>query len=142
LERRPQGWSTPEKGALNDAPSEIHILRESTNWQEVEVTLAKPAILLQTDLYSPNWHVYALPGSSQSEYELIPANYILRGVPLQAGTHRLRIEYRPTGFVVGKWISLASLAAFFALTVVWCVHRRKSAIARSSAGESSERSGP
>ena len=120
LERTPLAWSPPEKAkvASSDPAGTIHVLRESNRLaRSREVTLAKPAILLQTDLYTPNWHVYALPGSSQSEYELIPANYILRAVPLQAGTHRLRIEYRPVGFVIGKWISLASLAAFLALLI-------------------------
>jgi hypothetical protein len=125
LERRPVGRSAPEKSASTDAAGTIRILGESTDWQEVEVALAKPAILLETDLYTPNWHVYALPGSSQSEYELIPANYILRGIPLDAGLHRLRIEYRPTGFVVGKWVSLASLAAFLGLATFWSVRCRK-----------------
>ena len=29
-------------------------------------------------------------------------------VPLAAGHHRLRLEYRPAAFTVGKWISLAA----------------------------------
>ena len=122
LERQPAGWPAATAATGASAPEEagrVGILRESTDWQEVEVTLAKPAILLQTDLYTPNWHVYALPGSAQTAYELIPANYILRAVPLQAGTHRLRIEYRPMKFVVGKWVSLMSLALFIPLLVVW-----------------------
>jgi hypothetical protein len=132
LERRPIGWTAPEKTVSTDAGGTISILRESTDWQEVEVTLRKPAVLLETDLYTPNWHVYALPGSSQSDYELIPANYILRGIPLAAGLHRLRIEYRPTAFVVGKWVSLVSLASFIALAVFWGIRRRKVAMERSS----------
>ncbi len=105
------------------APGTVRLLRETTNWQEVEVTLSQPAILLQTDLFTPNWHVYALPGSSQTHYELIPADYILRSVPLLAGTHRLRIEYRPTAFVTGKWVSLASLALFAGIAAVWLAGR-------------------
>ncbi len=112
LERQPRGWSVSESKPAADAGGTIRILGESTDWQEIEVTLDKPAILLETDLYTPNWHVAALTGSSQTDYELIPANYVLRGVPLAAGTHRLRIEYRPAAFVVGKWVSLTALAAY------------------------------
>ena len=135
LERAPAGWPLgsvereERKNGKTTAPaqdqeienrqSKIEILKESTDWQEVEVTLPQPAILLQTDLYTPNWHVYALPGSAQTTYEIIPANYILRAIPLQAGTHRLRIEYRPAKFIIGKWVSLASLALFVALVGWW-----------------------
>jgi hypothetical protein len=121
LERRPAGWAARSAASTDSAggPGQVRILRESTGWQEVEVTLVKPAILLQTDLYTPNWHVYALLGSARASYELIPADYILRAVPLQAGTHRLRIEYRPGKFIVGKRVSLASLAVFAGLFGFW-----------------------
>jgi hypothetical protein len=127
LERQPAGWSMPP--AAGEIPTEKfgdgRILRETTDWQELEVTLTRPAILVQTDLYTPNWHVRALPGSVQDKYELIPADYILRSVPLQAGTHRLRIEYLPAKFVVGKRVSLASLVLFAALLVFWSVRVRR-----------------
>ena len=50
---------------------------------------------------------------------MIPANYILRAIPLQAGTHRLRIGYRPAKFVGGKLVSPASLALFRSLLIFW-----------------------
>lgn len=126
LERRPAGWAASGGNPFGDVAGTIRILGESTDWQELEVTLDKPAILLETDLYTPNWHVRGLPGSAQSDYELIPANYILRGVPLTAGKHRLRIEYRPTEFIIGKWVSWASLIAFVTSAILWVIGRRKS----------------
>lgn len=125
LERSPTGWTAPKWSPMDDLRGTIHILEESTDWQDVEVKLDRPAILLETDVYTPNWHVRALPGSSQQTYELIPANYILRGIPLEAGEHRLRIEYRPIAFVVGRWISLVSLVGLIVATVVWAIRRRK-----------------
>lgn len=125
LERAPEGWPATGGSPWNDAHGSVRVLSESTDFQEVEATLDKPAILLETDLYSPNWHVRALSGSSQSEYELIPANYVLRGIPLKAGKHRLRIEYRPIEFVVGRWVSLASLILFLGLAAAWTVRRLK-----------------
>ena len=127
-QRRPVGWAA-SGSPWNDAAGNVRLLNESTDFQDLEVTLAKPAILLETDLYSPNWHVRALPGSSQTDYELIPANYILRGIPLKPGKHRLRIEYRPTKFVIGRSVSLVSLTMFMALLVVWGVRRREPASA-------------
>ena len=117
-------WQTsnPEPGSRTESPAptgQIRLLRESTDWQEMEVSLPRPAIFLQTDLYTPSWMITALPGSSQSRYELLPADYILRGIPLSAGTHRFRIEYRPQGFVVGQWLSVTSLLLLGVLALFW-----------------------
>lgn len=121
LERPPAGLKQPPL-SLTESGS-VRLISETTDWQEVEINTPHPAILLETDLYSPNWHVRALPGSAQAHYELIPADYILRAIPLSAGVHHLRIEYRPTAFVVGKWISLASLALFMGMLSVWVTKR-------------------
>jgi hypothetical protein len=58
----------------------------------------------------------------QSKYELLPANYILRAVPLAAGHHYLRVEYAPREFAIGTWISLVAGVLFLA-AVVWCWRR-------------------
>ena len=131
LERPPTGMGAETNTAVlasatTDPPIDaVRILRENTDWQEVEVKLAVPAILVQSDLYTPNWHVYALAGSARTSYELMPANYILRAVPLPAGMHRLRIEYRPAKFVAGRCVSLASLVGFAGLVSVWGRRRWK-----------------
>ena len=94
------------------------VTEEGTDYLIVEANLPAPAILLITDNYSSGWRAVALPGSSQEHYDLLPANYILRAVPLGAGTHHLRIEYEPLGYRIGKWISLVSLI-FFAGLIIW-----------------------
>jgi hypothetical protein len=88
------------------------IVKSSTDALTVEADVNQAAILLITDVYTPNWRAVSLPGSTQSKYELLPANYILRAVPLAAGHHRLLVEYAPPGFTVGKWISVAVAILF------------------------------
>ncbi|MGZ5566333.1 MAG: hypothetical protein ACXWKG_04895, partial [Limisphaerales bacterium] len=78
------------------------------------------AILLVTDAYSRFWKVHALEPSSQQNYEILPADYCLRAVPLAAGHHLLKMEYRPPAFTVGKWVSLVSVLTYFAC-LGWCV---------------------
>ena len=94
------------------------VTEAGTDYLIVEANLPAPAILLITDNYSSGWRAVALAGSAQEQYDLLPANYILRAVPLSAGSHRLRIEYAPLGYRIGKWISLVSLM-FFAGLLVW-----------------------
>jgi uncharacterized membrane protein YfhO len=91
------------------------IIDESTDHLTIEADIGKPAILLVTDSYHPNWKVKALPGSSQSKYEVLAADYALRAVPLNKGIHRFRMEYQSAAFNVGAWVSVISLIAYAGL---------------------------
>ena len=111
--------TTPDPAPVKGkAKGTATVTEAGTDYLIVEANLPAPAILLITDNYSSGWRAVALPGSSQEHYDLLPANYILRAVPLSAGNHRLRIEYEPLGYRIGKWISLVSLI-FFAGLITW-----------------------
>lgn len=107
------------------APGTSRVTASSTDWLEVEADAVAPSILLVTDVYAPAWRAVALPGSSQRAYDLQPANYILRAVPIAAGHHHLRIEYAPRAFTVGKWVSIGSWLAFLALGGAWLRQQRR-----------------
>jgi hypothetical protein len=74
----------------------------------IEVNTDKPTLLLITDLYERGWRAEPLSGSVQQSYRIMPADYILRVIPLMAGHHRLRVVYAPTEFLVG--ISISAVA--------------------------------
>lgn len=101
LETAPNPAPDPRGGA-----GEVKLRQAASDFLEIEADLPAPAILLITDSYTPGWKARALPGSSQSEYSLLPADYCLRAVPLGAGHHELRVEYTSTAFRVGTWVSL------------------------------------
>ncbi len=79
--------------------------------------MTHPTLLLVTDSYSRYWRAVALSGSSQSKYQVMPADYTIIAVPLGAGHHRLRLEYAPSGWIIGRWISLASLLLYLAAII-------------------------
>jgi hypothetical protein len=112
LESQPSPLPQParEKGT-------VKLLESSTDYLKIEADTGAPSLLLITDAYSRGWRALSLPGSAQARYEVMPANYCLRVIPLSAGHHRLRVEYSPLGFRAGKVISLAALAVFLALSV-------------------------
>lgn len=88
------------------------VIDSSTDWLTIEADVTSPCILLVTDTYSKFWRARPLAGSAQQHYDVLPANYALRGVPLGVGHHVLKMEYVPSGFTYGKWISLASLLLY------------------------------
>jgi hypothetical protein len=110
----------------SEAPGSARVVASSTDWLEIEADAASPALLLVTDVYTPAWRAVALPGSVQTRYDLQPANYILRAVPLAAGHHHLRIEYAPRAFTVGLWVSIGSWIVFLGAAWVCFKRRRKS----------------
>jgi hypothetical protein len=100
----------------------------STDCIDIQAVLDHPSILLLTDNYARDWDIQAVGEPAQPRYNVMPADGTLRAVPLSAGTHHLRMRYRPRLFEVGKWISAVSLLLFLAFWL-WCfrirpLHRR------------------
>jgi len=96
----------------------------SLNRYEIEVNVSAPGILLMTDAYATGWHASALPGSVQTNYDLQPADWMVRGIPLlKPGKHIIEIKYTPPGFIVGMSVSLATLAAL-AIFAAFTLRRR------------------
>ena len=100
------------KPVAGDISGVARVFSTSTDSLIVEAETERPAILLITDSYSKDWKAWGLNGSSQQKYSVMPANYVLRAIPLQAGKHKIRLEYSPTAFHIGKWISLFALIAY------------------------------
>jgi hypothetical protein len=102
----------------------VTILDSSTDSCTLEAALPQPAILLMTDPYSDGWRARALSGSVQQKYDLLPANYIVRAIPLSAGHHQIRIEYLPKAYLIGKWVSIISVIIYAGLTGWYCLGSR------------------
>jgi hypothetical protein len=85
------------------------VLSETSDTVEIEVAIAAPAVLLVTDPYSRDWRARALSPGPQATYDVLPANYVLRGIPLTAGRHHLVVEYVPSGFVLGAFGSILAV---------------------------------
>jgi hypothetical protein len=113
LERQPDPEPIPHEN-----PGTAKLVASSTDSLTIEADTPSPALLLITDSYSEGWTARALAGSSQTKYAVMPANWCLRAVPLEAGHHHLRLEYISSGFHIGQYVSVASLAVFLVLGVI------------------------
>ncbi len=107
------------------SPGTVRVVEESTDHLVVEAQTPGPAVLLVTDNYHPGWTARGLTESGQAEYRVMPADYILRAVPLAAGRHRLLMEYRPRLLVPGTLVTLAGVASWLGLA--WRRTRRRAA---------------
>jgi hypothetical protein len=114
LEREPGLPSEPS----SQSPGAVRVTEASTDSLTIEADVNTPAILLVTDNYTEGWRIVPLEGSAVQSYEIIPANHTLRGVPLTAGRHRFRMEYRPVSFAIGCGLSIAGCIAWLAVAVV------------------------
>jgi hypothetical protein len=106
-------------------PGTVQLLNVTTDSLTIEANVKRPMLLLITDSYSRYWRATALPGSSQREYQVMPADYTLMAIPLSAGKHLLQLEYAPSGWIVGRWISLASLLIYLAAVIWWLLNPRQ-----------------
>jgi len=120
LEQQPVPSPLPAAGGET-----IRIRSGDTDHTVLEVTLEEPGLLIVTDTYAKSWRVRSVQEiPPQARYDVLPANYTLRAVPLAAGEHRIIMEYAPAGYVYGRWISLAACACFAVACGVWFVRAR------------------
>lgn len=94
------------------------VVRDGTDFLEIDADVATPSVLLVTDAWTPAWRATPLAGSSSGSYELVPANYALRAVALGPGRHRLRLEYAPLSFRVGAVVSVLAWTAWSAAALL------------------------
>jgi hypothetical protein len=84
---------------------------------EVVTEAAGPALLVLNDLHTPGWsaEVDGRPA------EILPANYLARGVWVEAGRHRVVFRYSTPGLVAGLALGLGAMGAVAA----WAGVRRR-----------------
>ena len=84
---------------------EVGLIRDDADEVDVEVSLEQPGLLVLSDSYYPGWNAY-LDGR---KVPLLRADYALRAVQLEAGTHRVRFSYEPQSLRLGLALSALGL---------------------------------
>ena len=82
---------------------------------------SRAGLLVLTDLDYPGWKATV----DGRDVAIERVNYLLRGVPLSAGTHEVEFRYEPASFRAGWIISLLSAIAVLAVGVVGLRNRRR-----------------
>jgi hypothetical protein len=95
------------------------ITAQTSDSLDITADVARPCVLLITDAYSKYWAVTQHRGNTQSQYQLLPADYMLRGVPLAPGHHEIRLQYVAPAWKASEAVTFASLAVFFLALLPW-----------------------
>jgi hypothetical protein len=114
----PQAPTAPAAGAPAGTARVVH---EGDDATAVDATAGRRSLLVLTDVWFPGWTatVDGRPASVQR------VDYLLRGVELPPGRHRIELRYRPASFRVGWIVSLVALLVLLALAVLAARHRRR-----------------
>jgi len=115
LESAPDPLPVPSK-----TPGSVSLIKMTVNSLEIEANVPSPAILLITDAYAPGWQVKSLSPTPapQANYHVMPADYVVRAIPLAAGKHHLLVYYRAPGLIAGAIITLSVLTLLVGATAV------------------------
>ncbi len=111
----------PKVMPSNREPTRVNITDYGRTRVEIETETEADGILLLNDKYNPDWKV-SVDGKPA---EILRCNYIMRGVGLTAGQHRVVFTYRP--FVIPFILSISVCIVLFAWgSGLFFAKRRKS----------------
>jgi Bacterial membrane protein YfhO len=122
LPRLPVGSGPPAAAAIPSSEGSARITRYTADEVSIETDSATPSELVLSDTYYPGWHATV----DGRPVPVDRVDYMLRGVALPPGSHRVEFTYDPSSFRVG-WIvsAVAILAVGVASMVAWTSQRRR-----------------
>lgn len=121
--------------STNQPAGKVDFVRYAPKEIELKSESPIPTILLLNDRYSPHWHVWV----DGKESPLLRCNYIMRGVALAAGTHKIEFKFRPPTQAI--YLSLAAFAGGMCVAGFLAVSSLKRARAGAPAPKNSAESG-
>jgi hypothetical protein len=112
----PPGFEGPTGDAPATSPGAATIVRYRNESVDIEARMDRPGWLVLGDVNYPGWAV-EVDGRAAPLYT---AYYVLRAVPLPAGTHSVHFYFRPASALLGGAVSLLALLA--AVVTICGVH--------------------
>jgi hypothetical protein len=90
------------EGAGAAAVEDVKIARYEPNTVALHVDATSAGVVVLSDVYEPGWTAEV----DGAEVPVVPANRVMRAVPVGAGSHEVVMRYAPPGFRVGVWLSV------------------------------------
>ena len=105
-------------------PDSVRVIRYDFNEAEFLVSTAAPGLFVLADQYDPDWRA-TVDGAPTTIHRV---DYLIRGVLIGPGVHRIRFRYEPPSLQAGIRISIVSLALTVALAGAGLIRRRRAAV--------------
>lgn len=86
-----------------------------------QITVSRDKVLCLSIPYSDGWKAYV----DGKETDVLQANTMMMGIPLQAGKHSIRLVYANPAFHLGVWISFAGVVIFVLLCLVNFFYKKR-----------------
>lgn len=80
----------------------------------MNVTANSDGFLVLSEVYATGWNAYV----DGKQVDIYATDYILRGIPISAGTHTVELRYELRSLTIGFWISMVIGLLVFALLVL------------------------
>jgi hypothetical protein len=117
-------WAEPELLPAISEPAtsdSVRVVRYDFNEAEFLVATAAPGLFVLSDQYDPDWRA-TVDGKPATIHRV---DYLLRGVAVGPGVHRIHFRYVPRALEAGIRISVLSLGLTVALAGVGLFQRRR-----------------
>lgn len=113
VETPPELPLAPMTSAGVEAVGSVTVSRYEGERIEVNAAVRQNALLVLGEKYASGWRAFV----DGKEVRIHPVNYILRGVYLSPGSHRVEFLFDPLPFKIGTYLTLGSFALFAVLLV-------------------------
>jgi hypothetical protein len=90
---------------------------------EVQATLTRPGMVVVSQQYDPGWQVELVTDNNVRRGSILRVNFVMQGVLLPPGQHRLLFRYRPPYFWQGLATSSVGWMLLIAMGTVHLVRR-------------------
>jgi hypothetical protein len=95
---------------------------EIPDGEAFEVRADIPSLMVRSETWTPGW-IALVDGK---KVDVMRVDCALQGVWIEAGHHNVRFVYTPTGYLVGRWVSFATVLALISFAGVGRIRGRRS----------------
>jgi hypothetical protein len=117
---------------IDDQRGSARIVEYSLNKIALEVTTPQNVYLVLSEVFYPGWNAY-VDGNERPVYR---ANWNMRAIPLDGGTHHVEVRFEPSSFRNGLWITIATIGVSAGGMVYSHSRKRKSPLTATQSGKS------
>ena len=105
----------------HEALGQAQIIHYSAGEMVIDVKAPSSRILVLSDIFFPGWKVLI----DDKKEQMLKVDYVLKGVVVPAGQHRVKFIYDPQSFKIGAAASLFSLILLIGFGV-WVFLKKRS----------------